>query len=192
MALQLISDSNATIERLQIAIGNIEEAVKDGLSDTVFIRIPEDKVFYYENPDLFGQKVTNKFPKAITDIQEAGACLATGRYTATVFHLMRVMEIGVRHLGKKLKVPNPDEPEWQKIQNDVNGVLKRLSSPPTPITARQKARRDKYAQAAVYLENVKNAWRNNVMHPKAAYTGEEAVRIFEAVKSYMQFLAEIL
>ena len=114
------------------------------------------------------------------------------RYTACVFHLMRVMEISVQHLGRKLKIPNTDEHEWQTILNNVNGAIKRLSNPPTRITAKQKAVRDKYAQAAVYLENVKNAWRNNVMHPKASYTDEEAEEVFRTVKVYMQHLATIL
>lgn len=62
---------------------------------------------------------------------------------------MRVMEISVQQLGKKLKLPNTQEHEWQTILNNVNGAIKRLSNPPTRITSKQKAARDKYAQAAV-------------------------------------------
>jgi hypothetical protein len=98
----------------------------------------------------------------------------------------------VQQLGRKLQVNNPEEKEWQKILDGVNGAIKRLSNPPTPITKRQKALRNNYAQAAVYLENVKNAWRNDVMHPKATYTEEEAEVVFRTVKEYMLYLTKIL
>jgi hypothetical protein len=39
-----------------------------------------------------GEQVEIKFMSAIQDIEEAGKCLAMGRGTATVFHLMRVVE----------------------------------------------------------------------------------------------------
>jgi len=102
------------------------------------------------------------------------------------------MEIGVQYLGKKLRIPDTHEKEWQAILNSVNGALRRMSNPATPLTSRQKAKRDSYAKAAAHLENVKNAWRNNVMHPKASYTSEEAEEVLQAVKTYMQHLATIL
>lgn len=64
-----------------------------------------------------------------------------------------------------------------------------MGNPPTPLTARQKKARNKYAQASVYLENVKNAWRNDVMHPKETYTEEEAERVLRTVKDFMVYLA---
>ncbi len=47
---------------------------------------------YSDDKPLFGDDVFAKFPDATKDISEAGKCLALGRNTATVFHLMRAME----------------------------------------------------------------------------------------------------
>lgn len=164
------------------------------LSTNHFLMIPSERVKFYQVDNAFGKAVADKFPKAVGDIEEAGNCYAVGRNTACVFHLMRVMEIGVRYFGKRMKIPNVNQLEWQPILNHINGAINKLgvAPPGTKLTAPQKMKRDKYAKAAVYLENVKNAWRNNVMHPKESYSDEEAEKVFQTVKAYMQYLAEIL
>lgn len=191
---RILSDQKmlSTYGELKQAAIQLQDRIRDELDTVYFLHVPFEKAKVYYNSHPFEESVSNKFPNAITDIQEASKCLAVGRFTGCVFHLMRVMEIGVQHLGKKLKLKNTHEHEWQTILNNVNGAIKKLGNPPTPITSKQKAARNKYAQAAVYLENVKNAWRNNVMHPKASYTPEEAEEVFRTVNAYMQHLATIL
>ncbi len=51
-------------------------------------------LIYFNNNQLFGDKVFDCFPSANDDIFEAGACLAFERPTACVMHLMRVAEAG--------------------------------------------------------------------------------------------------
>jgi len=181
-----------TSKELKALIDELKNRLRDELTQSHFMHIPNRNVEYYQSGLPFGKEATRKFPKATEDIDEAAKCFAVGRNTVCVFHLMRVMELGVQSLGKKLGISKPTEKEWQAILNDVNGAIKKLSNPPTPITAKQKKARNGYAQAAVYLENVKNAWRNDVMHPKATYTNEEAEEVFRTVKVYMQYLAKIL
>src|SRR5208282_4527384 len=50
------------------------------------------------SPDkpLFGKKVEDMLSNISEDIQEAAACVGFHRPTAAVFHLMRIMEIGVQ------------------------------------------------------------------------------------------------
>jgi HEPN domain-containing protein len=193
-AERVLSNHNTAMTHTQLkeAVAQLQDRIRDELDSVYFLHVPFEKAKVYYNPHPFGEAVTNKFPKAITDMHEASKSFAVARYTACVFHLMRVMEIGVQYLGKKLKIPDTHEKEWQAILNSVNGALRRMSNPTTRLTSRQKARRDRYAKAAAHLENVKNAWRNNVMHPKASYTSEEAEEVFQAVKTYMQDLATIL
>jgi len=138
---------------------------------------------------LFGPEVTSKFPTALFDIDEGAKCLATGRYTACCFHLMRVMEIGVQKLGKKLKVKiDPRRETWHQILLHAN---KSIDSLPAK-SASQKARKAKMATCSAHLNNVRIAWRNEVMHPKATYTEEEAKDIFGHVKTFMRDLSALI
>ncbi len=49
-----------------------------------------------------------------------------------------------------------------------------------------------YAAASSHLYNVKLAWRNEVMHPKQAYTHDEATKVHSAVDAFIRDLASIL
>lgn len=170
-------------------IEELRNRLRDELAPSHFLHIPNKNVGLYQSSPLFGERVAKKFAKSTTDIQEAGKCFATGRYTACVFHLMRVMERGVQRLGRKLKVSIPvEEKDWGLISNHINGALRRLPN----STVQEKKAHARYAKAAVYLDNVREAWRNETMHPKETYTEEEAEDCLKFVKQYMEFLAKIL
>jgi hypothetical protein len=55
-------------------------------------------------------------------------------------------------------------------------------------TEKAKARKRPFQEAAAYLHHVKDAWRNQVMHPKDIYTTEEAERVFANVDAFMEKL----
>ncbi len=65
---------------------------------------PSQGQHFYAGANLLGEAVQERFPSLATDIDEAGKCFATGRFTATVFHLMRVMEVGVQEFCEALGV----------------------------------------------------------------------------------------
>jgi hypothetical protein len=46
-----------------------------------------------------------------------------------------------------------------------------------------------YAQAASHFAVLKDAWRNYTMHGRSKYEQDEAERIFENVKGFMQTLS---
>lgn len=163
----------------------LEERVRDDLDDLRFMYMPSELLSYYSDDPLFGEVVANKFGKTITDIQEAGKCLAVGRYTASVFHLMRVMESAVQYLGTKLGISLVTEKNWANILDQVDSAIKKLPAK----NSSQKAKRNKFSEASAFLRMVKDAWRNDVMHPKETYTDEEAERVFRNVKDFMVHLA---
>jgi HEPN domain-containing protein len=184
-----LPDGLRTPSGLQALMVELSNRLRDELENRRFLYIPDRNVERYESNSLFGDKVAKKFAKSTADIQEAGKCFAAGRYTACVFHLMRVMERGVQRLGKKLKVTIPvEEKDWGKISTHINGALNRLPN----STVQEKRVHTRYTKAAVYLDNVREAWRNPTMHPKETYTEEEADDCFRFVKQYMEYLAKIL
>ncbi len=132
---------------------------------------------------LFGTNVEDKIPSVIEDISDGGKCLGFRRATASVFHMMRVMEIGVQKFGEQLGVTLTEEKNWQTILDQINPKIKELGKD-------QKAKL--YASIAAHLYNVKLAWRNETMHPKATYTDEEARLIFAVVRGFMNDLVRAL
>lgn len=166
-------------------LSEFQNRMRDELALCHFFYVTDqERAFFSPTAPLFGKEVEDKLSLVIEDISEAGKCIGLGRSTAAVFHLMRVMETGVQKLGDKLGVLFTDEKVWQIILDQVNAAIKKLD---------QKANETKkYAAISAYLYNVKLAWRNEAMHPKATYTPEEAEAIFLAVRAYMKELASVL
>jgi HEPN domain-containing protein len=125
-------------------------------------------------------------PRLTEDISEAATCIGSGRYTAAVFHLMRVMEFGVAKLAKALNATIDTDQAWGAIHVQMHAHIKSLPSK----NARQKARKAELAEIAGYLDHVRIAWRNQTMHPKRTYTEEEAEHLFSNVKTFMQAIAK--
>ena len=135
----------------------------------------------------FGSAVADKLPLATEDIAEATQCLGLSRNTATVFHLMRAMEVAVHAVGEKLRVTIVDKDnvdlEWGKILANIK----------IPIEAMGRGvERDTWSEVLTLLYHVKQAWRNNTMHPKQTYGDEEAKEAYDAVQAYMRKLAALV
>lgn len=140
-------------------------------------------------PHLFGDTVTAAFPSAARDIDEAGKCLALRRGTACVFHLMRVMEVGLRELGRSLNEPNLDpkrNPTWDRILSKCDDELRKKLADRCPEWQTDEPF---YSTAAGHLHAVKNAWRNRTIHVEQHYDEEAAEEIFYAVRGFTRHLA---
>lgn len=154
--------------------------------------LPPGMADYYEPASpLFGVEVQNRFPAAMYEIEEAGKCLAVGRSTAAVFHLMRIMEVGIYAVSRCLGIPDPirgSDKNWgkilQKIQDERSS--RNSASPKRWTNSDDQAYFD---GAHATLDAVRNAWRNTTMHVENKYTGEEAQHIFVAVRAFMMKLA---
>lgn len=163
--------------------------IRDALESEHFFHLTQADVSLYVSDEPFGSEVTRKFPRAAEDVAEGAKCLALQRPTAAVFHLMRVMELALRALAKKLKVTtiNPETESWNKITDHVNKAINALPAK----TAPEQARKAKLGTISAHLNSVRIAWRNEVMHPKQSYTREEAHVIFAAVRAFMIDLAAL-
>jgi hypothetical protein len=186
-AIASLKDENCALT-VQQTLNTVDE-VFNRLWDEIeegghFFYIPIKRANAFDTKEPFGPEVSAKFPKLGEDIEEAHKCYACGRNTACVFHLMRVMEVAVQRLGQKLKIKNVKNLVWQVILDQINGAIKAL--PP------KSAKTKKLAAVAGHLYNVKLAWRNEVMHPKATYTQDEAETLLALVKIFMAEAASCL
>jgi len=157
--------------------------IKDELELEMFFHISAEHSGYYEE-SLFGKEIETKFPQLTEDISEAGKCIALGRATAAVFHLMRIMEYGTQKFGAKLQVTFSASKNWQVILNEADKAIRMMNQ--------KSIRTKRLAAVSAHLYNVKLAWRNEVMHPKQTYTLEEAEEIFGAVRGFLNNLIKAI
>jgi hypothetical protein len=136
------------------------------------------------------------FPAVKDDISHGVDLYALGHNMACVFHLMRVAEVGVQRLGKKLGVSltkvtatKLTDLTWHQILDALNPKLKALPQ----TTPAKKAKYEKYSAIQSYLYGVKDAWRNPTMHPrKAGYSDLETLDIINHTRSFMNELASVV
>jgi len=187
---------------------NIQEAVEDSLRKFEFIKIADGREIYI-NKFLMGELVQQRFPSAKKDIWEAKSCLMAGCDTAAVFHLMRVVEFGLRALCNSLGFRNmknrikdkftikgaqkfeyqPIEyAMWEKILNQLPGKINKrlIKMKPSP---RKQDQQEFYANLITEIDAFRMGWRNHVMHSRVWYTAADADAIKDHVERFMKKLA---
>jgi hypothetical protein len=148
--------------------------------------IPADKHRFLE-PDLFGEVVGAAFPSAHPEIKDAGNCLAADLPNAAIFHLMRVAELGLRGLARRLRVSLPFHIEyatWGEVVRAINGRLDTLKNK----TAAQDRKAKFYGGLVLDIRVFSYLWRNPIMHTREWYVDHDAEKAFDSVRDFMQQL----
>lgn len=137
----------------------------------------------------FGPEFQIKFPSALCDLEEGCNCLAMGRFTAAVFHLMRIMEILLRavHACLGFQPASGIDKNWgnmlQAIKSNMNG---RNANGNSGWTGKDRQFfEDLYAS----IDAVRVAWRNTTMHVEQRYDKDEAQHLFHVVKALSKKLS---
>ena len=164
--------------------------IAEELRERLFMFVPKDQAHWYEKENGFGVNVSKAFPSAALEIKEAGTCYATGRYTACVFHLMRVLEHGLGALAKDIGLKFYRQ-SWggiiNKIQEKVDNEISSLNKmPKDPTRTERLTFLSKAAKEFVYF---KDGWRNYVMHGEDSYDGPRALSVLNHVSAFMSHLA---
>ena len=136
------------------------------LSNRFFYSVRPELNDLYGKPELFGEKVAKKFPKATSDIEWAGNCLALGQPTSCVLHLDRAMEIALQKLATKLKITPSAKDTMGKILNDMNKPINDMPDK----TETEKRKKERWSECRINLSHVKMAWRDPTAHGKKATT----------------------
>lgn len=95
---------------------------------------------------------------------------------------MRAMEAAVQALCEKLQIENLQR-EWGKLLSDMNKKIEGMDKGPS---------RNQWSESHTHLYHVKQAWRNDTMHPNEKYTDDEALEVYRAVRTFMNHLAALI
>jgi hypothetical protein len=160
-----------------------------------------EKGEFFNNQNLLGSEVWEAFPKSQEDILDAGNCLAVDLNTAAVFHLMHVVEWGLRALCIDLNMPDivDDRKANRTIPIEYAMWEKILGQLPAAVDTRVQSIQDRekkqaaqtfYYPALKELAGFKDAWRNHVMHTRASYNSEDALAVKSHVERFMRSLVK--
>lgn len=202
---QMVHYGTPTWSTLNNEFRVLRESLQTELSDRRFVFIPtrcNQLLEALENsPSSPGDGATSWMdvwagvPGCKYDSSEAVYCYALERYTASVFHSMRVAEFGLRFVAKKVGVKLSDKGKYQPIEYATwdkvitaikNSITKARSM---PSGKRKQSKLDFYSRAADHADYMKDIWRNEVSHTRREYGESEAFAVLTRVHSFVESLA---
>lgn len=158
------------------AVDELIVRLTDDLGNQWFLHVRGEFVLLYGSPEPFGPLVSAQFPSAIIDLEEAAKCLALGRATACVFHLMRASEVGIKATLRVLNITQV-YPTWGAYIGAIKDAIR--GHPDEAF----------FREIVGDLESIKLAWRDPSMHVERTYTIEQAHGIYRAVGIFIGTLA---
>lgn len=146
-----------------------------------------------EGNALVWAAIVKRFPSTKYDCEEAVFCYVLERNTACVFHSMRIAEIGLRALARKMRVTlkGRKKLEWANWLE----VLKEMKKK-TDAMGEMKAGPAKdellefYNGAIAGFYGFKDEFRNQVMHVRETYDEFASAKALNHVRDFMGKLAE--
>jgi len=177
------------------------QELKDGIRDidVTFRREASLVAMYTMEPDLrdlagdcdlvFGADFRVKIPSAVYDLEEACKCLAMARSTASVFHLMRIMEVLLRAIHACLGLPSPSgsDKNWGSMLQAIKATMTARNSNANAGWA--AGDRQFFEDLYASIDAVRVAWRNTTMHIERRYDNDEAHHLLQVVKALSKKLA---
>jgi hypothetical protein len=157
------------------------------LSSPMFMRIPANRAFAYENEGLFGPGVVGSFPASRFDIVQAGNCYACGNFTASVYHSVRALEAPLDWLAAKYEAEPPKGKTQAKVIEAIEEALERARQ--NAGTAKNKDDIEFFSRAMLSFKNVKDAYRNSISHDRPVFDEMGANRMMTAAAHFMVELA---
>ncbi len=181
----VLSRSICTWGEFNFVAVQLKDRLKDDLTRRLFFSLTPAGAAQYEYPLRGWDDVLDRFNSTRFDVEECGKCLALRRYTASVFHSMRILEIALNVLAGTLQVPC-DYTNWHNVIERIASKVKGIDS---SWGTDYKEQQQFYSEAAVHFMFVKDAWRNHVMHVRHTYDEERATAICGHVQAFMRHLA---
>jgi hypothetical protein len=129
------------------------------------------------------------FPDAMFDATEAGNCFAFERFTACVYHLMRVAEYGLVSVSRAINVPEERLSKgWDGCIQGIESRIKTIGS--TKPTKDWQEETKKYGDLCSWFTTIKTGWRNPVSHIPRVYSENTAAGMFAATVTLFEHLRQ--
>jgi hypothetical protein len=188
--IRTLADDDAV--RIASAIDDLRRRLLDQAESAACLLLStRERELYEPRAPLLGGAFGTKFlTSGAFELDEAAKCLALGRATATVFHLMRLTEIAVRAVARCLGIPDPIQPADRSWGAVLRKIRDGIDAKWPTVAARSGGDGEVFDSLYASLDAVKNPWRNATMHPANKYTVEEAEHVLAAVRGFIMKLAD--
>jgi len=169
------------------------EALEDDTRFLYLYAYPKDRVRAFINFQSEWSGALRSFGSATKMIESATDLYALGHNNGCVFHLMQVLERGLKALAADVS-EDFNTQQWEEIIGTIEGRIKTIQK--NGIPGATKAIKDDRLQflseAAKEFRYFKDGWRNYVSHGRADYDECDARSVLVHVRDFMNHLSSRL
>lgn len=185
-------------------LSELRRRISEDLEDHVYYCVPEDdakrlfkrdeneRYVFKTSSELMDPAIVKRFPTASDDIEATYQCFMFECYPASMFHLMRVLEVAVLELGDIAGLKD-SKPSWGSVLNHVERLVLRTKYEDLPESV--KPHRWILEAVLPHMQAIQRAWRNKFAHvdnkiiPTEPISEKVATQILTAVEAFMHRLA---
>jgi hypothetical protein len=188
---RMLESGGVTYSDVNRQLCHLRQVVYRALQKMHLYRYPEDKAKILINVDNDWEVPFAKFGSAKPEISAGIDCWALGHPTASIFHLMRAAEIGLRALARERQVALPrNKPlewgQWGEIIRETRRKVDEIRQKPAGAT--KDAALTFYDGALAHMEGFADKYRNQVMHVRKRYEDYDATSAMMHVREFLTVL----
>jgi hypothetical protein len=168
-------------------VKQLQARVYEELDSLICFCIPQEKVHYWNPTWLLDTPIYDNFRSAWEEFQRAGHCYAFGENTACVFHLMRIVDFGLRQVAKRLGIEY-DARNWSGIGKKIQHKMEQKYDTKTDDWKKSEPM---YAEILTDIQAISRGHRNPVLHElEKKYEERDAQHMLNVVEGFMLHLAK--
>jgi hypothetical protein len=185
--LPALNSASTSPDRIPHLVASLSSVIQSELDTRMFFYMDPLRVEYWHPLWLEDSPLRNAFPKVHKELQSAGRCYAYGEAVACVFHLMRVIDSGLRAVADSLGI-SYDARNWSGIGHKIQGKMEEKY---TAKTDEWKQSEPVYASILTDIQAIGRGHRNPTLHEvEKKYTEAEAHYLLTVTQAFMLHLAE--
>jgi hypothetical protein len=180
--------------KLLIMLEKLETIAIHELQSTKCFVLPRQFHKYIDDIALLESLKDNRIAAvAYSDLIEAQQCIAFGRYTASVFHSLRVLDVSLGFLLALVEKYTQIELPNDTLDKTWGIILNRLSSEINRVRQQPKSQQDQVllenmGSLVEYMTGIQIAKRDNTMHARGNYDDAIAIGVFERTCDFIRYL----
>lgn len=187
--------------KIAMAFDNVFDAFHRDIADRSFFHYEPAKAQLFQRALDDWADVITAFPSSRDDVLAASDCYALGYHTASIYHSMMILELGLPAFARRLKIQiKKERATWLPIIGTIQGEIdrrRRALAAPTkgskPLSARHAQRErqtlEAFELAAVEFKYFASIWRNHMAHGRGCYDENDAKKVLDHVRAFMEVLA---
>lgn len=185
---QYIQEGGKAQSEIARMLEELQKRIQEDLEARVFLTVSLDKAEFFAHDWLQDSDIAKAFPMtALPEMLNAGRCYAYDEDTACMFHLMRVIDFGLRVVAKSLGI-SYDARNWMGIANEIQ---KNMEQKYATKTVDWKKSEPLYAGILTDIQAISRGHRNPVLHELEKKYGErDAHYMIVVTEAFLSHLAQ--